>query len=153
MTLTSLIDSCGAGIWSLEIRLQNCPLNSDAGLALAGLAGGYPWFFSPYDAAYWAGQSLGNPPEELCSWVHGLDGLCGALGWVWWVRHGSVIASRQPHGCSSPLRSHVSGGYESKGFNMLTLLKAWLCFFSGISFIGCDTCMIFVLFPLYYNYF
>lgn len=33
MAATSLVDSGGAGIGSLEIGLQGCPLNSDARLA------------------------------------------------------------------------------------------------------------------------
>lgn len=42
MVATSLVDSGGAGIGSLEIGLQGCPLNSDARLAIDRLHGHVP---------------------------------------------------------------------------------------------------------------
>lgn len=112
MTVASLIDSCGPGIWSLDIGLQSCPLKSDASLATVGFMECISYLFSqgycvpsqpaprertPGDCVSkplaWPGCSVlteGWGGLTVALWVFGLTGwLCSVcldsvtVRWLW----------------------------------------------------------------------
>lgn len=131
MALTSLVDSCGPEVWSLEIRLQSCPPNSVASLAFDCLRGRrVSGTCSHNDAASWTSQSLRSTHQNaslpssrpgqavLCSWL-GLVGFVVALWLLCIDPVALLISSALPH-----------DGYDSRRFNILTFVKAWLCLFS-----------------------
>ena len=76
IVMTSLLDSCGAGIRSLETGLQGCPPNSNADLAIA-------WLRRVYQLSVLMLTLHTKPVSSGARRVHGLAGcfvLLAGLG-------------------------------------------------------------------------
>lgn len=127
--MTSLMGSCGARIWSLEIGVQSCPFNNDASLAsLIGFMQAYLSLFSQWCCVLSRSEpwAHGERPLPLSPWPgqavpcsqSGLVGVTVAL-WLFLVDQVVLLIW-------SGL--WASGAGESRRFSTLTFLKAWLCF-------------------------
>lgn len=90
MAATSLVDSGGAGIESLEIGLQGCPLNGDVRLAIDWLHGHVPASVLHTEPVWTSGTLQKTSTPEPVAWP-GCVVLSARLGRI---PRGSAVASR-----------------------------------------------------------